>query len=136
MIVPRRFAVATKEVNVEQFGRFVQTNDRFELDHSTLKRYSPDPDGPWIGANWYAATAYCNWLSEQEGLPKSQWCYRANESGAYAEGMTIPANVLEAARATVLPTEARMGVRLSCQGRSLTDIMESPSISWRNMPGI
>ena len=45
---------------------------------------------------WYAAAAYCNWLSEQEGLPKDQWCYLPNEAGAYAEGMSIPADVLQA----------------------------------------
>ena len=39
--------------------------------------------------------AYCNWLSEQEGFPKEEWCYLPNASGAYAEGMSIPADVLE-----------------------------------------
>jgi formylglycine-generating enzyme required for sulfatase activity len=28
-----------------------------------------------IGTNWYQAAAYCNWLSQQEGLPQSEWCY-------------------------------------------------------------
>ena len=27
---------------------------------------------------WYEAAAYCNWLSEQEGIPKDQWCYEPN----------------------------------------------------------
>ena len=40
-------------------------------------------------STWYEAAAYCNWLSEQEGLPKDQWCYLPNEAGAYAEGMKI-----------------------------------------------
>ena len=42
------------------------------------------------GMTWYEAAAYCNWLSEQEGLPKDQWCYLPVEGGAYAEGMTDP----------------------------------------------
>ena len=25
---------------------------------------------------WLDAAAYCNWLSQQEGIPASQWCYR------------------------------------------------------------
>ena len=24
-----------------------------------------------IGVSWYDAAAYCNWLSEQEGLPRT-----------------------------------------------------------------
>jgi formylglycine-generating enzyme required for sulfatase activity len=28
-----------------------------------------------INTNWFEAVAYCNWLSEQEGLPPSEWCY-------------------------------------------------------------
>jgi len=37
---------------------------------------------------------YCNWLSEQEGLPKEQWCYEPNKDGLYTEGMTIPADCI------------------------------------------
>ena len=60
---------------------------------------------------WYIAADYCNWLSEQEGLPKDQWCYLPNEAGAYAEGMSIPADVLAAHG---LPPAHRggMGIRL------------------------
>ena len=36
--------------------------------------------------NWYTAAAYCNWLSEQEGLPEDQWCYLPNEAGATPKG--------------------------------------------------
>ena len=71
----------------------------------TVDRLIPESNGPRNGPSWYDAGAYCNWLSEQEGLPRDQWCYLPNESGAYAEGMTIPANVL-ARRGYRLPTEA------------------------------
>jgi hypothetical protein len=95
MRIPRRFAIATKEVTVEQFQRFLKlggiTNDRYQLSASFLSRFSPDPEGPWIGPDWYTAAHYCNWMSEQEGLPKDQWCYVPNKAGAYAEGMSIPA---------------------------------------------
>jgi hypothetical protein len=73
MVIPRRFAVATKEVTVTQFQRFLKlagiTMERYQLDAGTLNKFSPDPDGPWIGPDWYTAAHYCNWLSEQEGLP-------------------------------------------------------------------
>jgi formylglycine-generating enzyme required for sulfatase activity len=95
LVIPRRFTIAAKEVTVEQWQRFERTNTKLGFPPSLVNQYSPDPDGPMIGFNWYIAAEYCNWLSEQEGLPKDQWCYLPNESGAYAEGMTIPANVLD-----------------------------------------
>ncbi len=108
MRIARRFAIAAKEVNIEQFQRFLKlggiTNERYQLSSSFLNKFSPDPDGPWIGPDWYTAAHYCNWLSEQEGLPKEEWCYLPNDSGAYAEGMSIPANVLER-KGYRLPTE-------------------------------
>ncbi len=32
-------------------------------------------DSPVLGMSWFQAAAYCNWLSKQEGLPESEWCY-------------------------------------------------------------
>jgi eukaryotic-like serine/threonine-protein kinase len=98
MFIPRSFAVATMEVTVEQFRRFVKASTQFKVREETedaLRTYSPDPDAPWIGASWYAAAAYCNWLSKQEGLREDQLCYLTNKDGEYAEGMTIPGNALE-----------------------------------------
>ena len=60
-----------------------------------MNRYSPDPGGPWLAVNWYEAARYCNWLSEQEGIPRDQWCYLPNQGGAYSEGMIIPADTLK-----------------------------------------
>ncbi len=108
MRIPRRFAIAAKEVVVEQFQRFLKladiTIERYENPAGYLTKFSSDPKGPWIGSEWYTAAHYCNWLSEQEGLPTDQYCYLPNEAGAYAEGMSIPADVLK-----------RTGYRLSTE---------------------
>jgi serine/threonine protein kinase/formylglycine-generating enzyme required for sulfatase activity len=93
--IPGRYAIADKEVTVEQYERFARANPRFHVPKSSLYKYSPDSNGPMIGVNWFGAAAYCNWLSKQEGLPKDQWCYVANEREEYAAGMTIAADALK-----------------------------------------
>ena len=88
--INRRFAVATKEVTVEQYQRFLKENPkiaRLEID-----RYSPEPTGPMNRTTWYEAAAYCNWLSQQEGLAT---CYEPNDEGEYAKGMKIVPDALE-----------------------------------------
>ena len=75
--IPRHFAIATKEVTVEEYQEFVKANPG--VDHANNDRYSPDPKGPMNGVSWYHAAAYCNWLSRQENLPE---CYEPNERGA------------------------------------------------------
>jgi formylglycine-generating enzyme required for sulfatase activity len=119
MIIPRRFAIADREVTIEQFQRFLrtQTKRRLNVPPASLNRFSPDSDGPQIGPDWYAAAHYCNWLSEQEEIPKDQWCYLPNEAGVYAEGMTIPANVLERTGYR-LPTDAEW--EYACRAGTMT----------------
>src|SRR5262249_28788229 len=94
-VIPRRFAIATKEVSVEQSHRFSKETPQFQPDGPGLEEYSPKPNGAMVGVNWFAAAAYCNWLSEKEGLPKNQWCYLPNEQGEYDKGMKTPADVFQ-----------------------------------------
>ncbi len=96
--IGRSFAIATKEVTVEQFLRF-------KPKHSLVKHYSPDRDSPAIDMTWYEAVGYCNWLSEKEGIPENQWCYERNADGKYGEGMKIKRDHLKLTGYR-LPTEA------------------------------
>ena len=82
------FAVAMKLVTVAEFKKF-------RPDFQYSKQYSPGEDTPINEVSWYDAAAYCNWLSEQEKVPKDQWCYEPNAKGEYAEGMKVKANYRE-----------------------------------------
>jgi hypothetical protein len=70
---PEPFAIATKETTLAQFLAF-----------------HPDPaqqpsSRPVTAIGFYDAARYCNWLSKQEGIPKSQWCYEAlSGTGGFA----------------------------------------------------
>lgn len=92
------FAVATDEVTVRQFQRF---RDDQPVDPSV----APTPDCPMTFLSWYDAVAYCNWLSEREGIPPEQRCYEPNEKQEYAAGMKIAADYLQRTGYR-LPTEA------------------------------
>ncbi len=96
--IDRNFAIASKEVTVEQFLKF-------RRDQVYDKGYAPTGDCPVNRVSWYGAAAYCNWLSEQEGIPKDQWCYVPNAKGEDAEGMTMAPDYLTRTGYR-LPTEA------------------------------
>jgi formylglycine-generating enzyme required for sulfatase activity len=74
--IDRTFAISAKGVTVGDYLRFAKS-----YPHHTTKRHAPTTDCPVVAQSWYQAAAYCNWLSEQEGCPKDQWCYEAAPEG-------------------------------------------------------
>jgi serine/threonine protein kinase/formylglycine-generating enzyme required for sulfatase activity len=69
--IPRSFAVATRAVTVAEYKKF-------RPDFPYQEQVSSDPSAPINRVSWYDAAAYCNWLSQREGIPEEQWCYVAN----------------------------------------------------------
>lgn len=94
--INRTFAVSTKIVTQEQYLAF---NKNWEaVRHAGTAVHS---------TNWYQSAAYLNWLSDQEGIPKEQWCYLPNKDGKYEDGMSLAPNFLNLSGYR-LPTAAEM----------------------------
>ncbi len=98
-LLPRRYAIASKEVSAAQFEEFLKT------DPTRRKRFGSagtDPSYPRTYVSWFDAAAFCNWLSDREGLPH---CYKPNKDGAYGPGMAVKEDALKLFGYR-LPTEA------------------------------
>ena len=98
--IRRTFAIAAKLVTLEQYRHFAE-------GYSGPADFVRAGDLPQVVINWYTAAAYCNWLSEQEGIPREQWCYLPNKEGKFEDGMSLSPNYLNLAGYR-LPTEAEM----------------------------
>ncbi len=101
--IRRSFCIASHETTVGQFQRFVRDTpylqDRFsdrDAQHGSL---------PAAYIRWYDAAAFCNWLSDKDGIAREQWCYLPNREGRYEAGMQIAPNAIDRSGYR-LPSEA------------------------------
>jgi serine/threonine protein kinase/formylglycine-generating enzyme required for sulfatase activity len=99
--IGRSYAIASKAVTKAQFQRFLQ--DRPDVRPPNTKAYGSEGDCPISGVPWYMAAQYCNWLSEQEGIPEAHWCYPSHAS--IKDGMKPFPDYLQR-QGYRLPTEA------------------------------
>jgi formylglycine-generating enzyme required for sulfatase activity len=61
----RLFYLSRKEVTNAQFRKFASAHDSGKFEEQALDR----DDQPVVNVTWNEAALFCNWLSEQEGLP-------------------------------------------------------------------
>lgn len=95
--ISRTFAMAATETTLAQYARFQQENAGLEMDlvnHPELRRVVRGDEAPIAGLTWYEAAAYCNWLSQKEGIPEDQWCYERNAEDRFGPGMRARPNYL------------------------------------------
>jgi formylglycine-generating enzyme required for sulfatase activity/predicted Ser/Thr protein kinase len=77
--IGRTFALAATAVTVKQYLPYYRS--RFGKDDEAPENVARSEDCPVNQVPWARAAGYCNWLSEQEGIPREQWCYETDARG-------------------------------------------------------
>jgi len=96
----RVIEVSDSEITIELFLRFRRG---FEF----LKIYGVKPDCPINAPSFYEAAEFCNWLNEQEEIPRDQDCYRC-QGADELRALLIPGHLERAGFR--LPTSREFGV--------------------------
>ena len=108
--IGRTFAISAHEVTVAQLPGVPSL-----ADHAYNRQYSREEDAPVNTVTWYQAAQYCNWLSEQEGLPEGAMvlrsvtavCRRHATLDDYLHGRAIDCRPKQSGSTPVAPGQLR-----------------------------
>ncbi|MFK7737218.1 MAG: protein kinase [Pirellulaceae bacterium] len=104
------FAIAVNPVTAEEFSR---SSVLHHVDRESIESMK----SPIELVSWFQISEYCNWLSEQEGLPKEQWCFEPNAGGEYSFGMKLKPNFRDLAGYR-LPTAEEWMYAARCRAKT------------------